>query len=92
MVNNSNNSPCSTTAAAAHPGNPQSANSDRQIEPLAVSIPEACRITSIKRSSLYRELAAGRIVAVKVGSRSLIPMESLRNWLKGLPREIYGAR
>lgn len=55
-------------------------------EPLAVSILEGCRIIGVKRSSIYREIAAGRIRAVKAGKRTLLPMASLRAWLASLPQ------
>jgi len=63
--------------ATCNPGNSQ--------EPLAVSILEGCRIIGVKRSSIYREIAAGRIRALKAGKRTLLPMESLRAWLAALP-------
>lgn len=54
-------------------------------DPIAVTIREACRITGLARSSVYREIAAGRIRAVKAGKRTLLPMSSLRKWLAELP-------
>ena len=47
-------------------------------EPLAVRIPEACRISGIGRSKLYELIGAGQIDIVKVGAITLIPMDSLR--------------
>lgn len=47
-------------------------------EPLAVRIPEACRLTGIGRSKLYELIADGSIEIVKIGSMTLIPFESLR--------------
>lgn len=46
--------------------------------PLAVSIPEARRLTGFGRSTLHRLIDAGRLARVKVRGRTLIPYESLR--------------
>jgi len=53
--------------------------------PLAVSIPEAIRLTGISRSSLYREIEAGRLRSCKAGKRRLIPTTALSEWLAALP-------
>ena len=58
------------------------------IEPLAVSIPEGCRMIGLKRSSMYREVNDGRIKAVKARGRTLLPVASLRAWLAALPHSI----
>ena len=42
-------------------------------------------ILSISRSKLYEELAAGRLKALKAGSRTLIPVASINAWLNNLP-------
>lgn len=55
-------------------------------EPLAVTIPEGCRLIGVKRSTVYREIAAGRITALKAGKRTLLPVASLRAWLASLPQ------
>lgn len=60
----------------------------QNIEPITVGIPDACRITGLARSSIYREIAAGRIKAVKAGKRTLLPMDSLRAWLASLPQSV----
>ena len=36
--------------------------------PLAVRVPEACRLTGIGRSKLYELIAAGELPIIKVGS------------------------
>ena len=53
--------------------------------PLAVGIPEACKITSLSRSRLYSELREGRLKARKSGRRTLIAMIELTRWLASLP-------
>ena len=55
------------------------------LEPIAVPIPQACLISGLSRSGLYRELAAGKVRAVKAGTRTLVLMDSLRQHVAGLP-------
>jgi hypothetical protein len=54
-------------------------------EPIAISVGEACRISGLSRSELYRRLANRQIDAVKSGVRTLIVMESLRRHIASLP-------
>ncbi|XHS02413.1 hypothetical protein ACFB49_40240 [Sphingomonas sp. DBB INV C78] len=48
------------------------------MDPVTVRIPEACRLTGIGRSKLYELIQAGEIPIVKIGSMTLVPVESLR--------------
>jgi len=59
-------------------------DSSSRLEPLAVDIPEACRLTGLGRSKLYELLSAGEIPSVKVGKRRVVPVASLRQWLAKL--------
>jgi excisionase family DNA binding protein len=52
------------------------------IEPLAVRIPEACRMIGIGRSKLYELIADGTIEVVKIGSATVIPVSQLKALLK----------
>lgn len=51
--------------------------------PLAYSIKEASRATSLGRTRIYQLIAAGRLEAIKIGSRTLIPAHALRKLLEG---------
>jgi len=51
---------------------------------LSYTIEEASKITSLCRTRIYEELNQGRLHAVKVGRRTLIPRESLQKWLSSL--------
>ena len=44
---------------------------------LAYSIREAAEASSLGRTTLYNHIAAGRLRAVRVGGRTIIPAESL---------------
>ena len=49
---------------------------------IAVSPNEAARLCSIGRTTLYAALSSGDLKSVKIGTRRLITLEALRNWLK----------
>lgn len=52
-----------------------------QTRPLAVRVPEACRLSGIGRSKLYELIKAGELRTVKVGAITLIPLTSLERLL-----------
>jgi len=51
--------------------------------PLAYSIKEATRATSLGRTRLYQLIAAGRLEVVRIGKRTLIPAHALHKLLEG---------
>ena len=53
--------------------------------PLAYTVPDACRAAGLGRTTLYELIAAGRVRAMKAGSRTLVEAESLRRYLASLP-------
>lgn len=53
------------------------------LEPLAYSISEACRVSSLGRTRLYQLIAEGRLEVRKIGKRTLIPAASLRALIEG---------
>jgi len=62
------------------PAPPPPASTDTQ--PLTVRIPIAMRMTGIGRSKLYQLIKAREIETVKIGSSTLIPVESLRQLIE----------
>ena len=50
---------------------------------LAYSIAEAVKATSLGKTTIYSHLAAGRLRAVRIGGRTIIPAEALRAFLAG---------
>ncbi|MEP0390752.1 MAG: helix-turn-helix domain-containing protein [Erythrobacter sp.] len=52
-------------------------------EPLAYSVADACRVSSIGRTRLYSLIKEGRLEARKIGKRTLIPAASLRALIDG---------
>jgi len=53
-----------------------------QIAPLRVDVIEAARIIGVSRRQLYRHVRAGKIDAVKDGSRTLFTMKELRAYIE----------
>jgi len=60
-------------------------------DPLLVSIADARTISGLSRSAIYRHMAAGKIHAVKGGSRTLIVLDSLVEYVRSLPRATFRA-
>lgn len=52
-------------------------------EPLAYSVTDACRLTSIGRTRLYALIAEGRLEVRKIGRRTVIPAASLHALIDG---------
>ena len=50
---------------------------------LVYTIREACLVSTFGRATLFKHITAGRLNAVRIGGRTLIPMESLHRLLRG---------
>ena len=48
---------------------------------IAVSPSEAARLCGIGRTTLYSALSSGKLRSVKIGTRRLITVEALHDWL-----------
>jgi len=48
------------------------------IDPLAVSIDDACRMIGVGRSAVYELINSGRIVSTKIGYRRVVSVASLK--------------
>jgi len=55
------------------------------IEPLADAVADAAARLGICRAKLYMEIAAGRLIARKVGRRTIIERTAQEAWLAALP-------
>jgi excisionase family DNA binding protein len=58
--------------------------------PLAITIPDAVRLSGCSRSALYIAMRRKEIVAIKAGRRTLIRFADLEAYLANLPT--YQAR
>jgi len=52
--------------------------------PISVRIPDACRLTGLSRSRLYELMKSGDVEFVKVGSSTLVIVESLRRFIDAM--------
>jgi excisionase family DNA binding protein len=50
----------------------------------AFSVEDFCKSYGVGKTTAYEEINSGRLVAVKVGRRTLIPEQSAAAWLKSL--------
>ncbi|MBN8850140.1 MAG: hypothetical protein BGO24_14360 [Sphingomonas sp. 67-36] len=48
---------------------------------ISVRVPDAVKLTGIKRTKLYELIRNGEIEIVKVGTATLIPIESLKKYI-----------
>ncbi len=53
--------------------------------PIAVTIPEAVKLSGISRSAIYLALKKQQLVARKAGRRTLIPFAELEAYVASLP-------
>ena len=60
-----------------------------KFEPITCPISGAQQMSGLSRASIYRLLVAEKIQAVKSGSRTLIVMASLRDYLASLPMATF---
>lgn len=51
----------------------------------AMSVPAFARWAGIGRTTAFNEIKAGRLIAVKVSSRTLVTMDEAHRWLSALP-------
>lgn len=54
--------------------------------PFLLSIPDTCRALGIGRTFTYRLIAEGKLTACKIGGRTVIEVESIRQLVATLPR------
>jgi hypothetical protein len=52
----------------------------------ARTIPDTQRVSGLGRTTIYKAIGAGKLVAVKAGNRTLVTDESLRSFLASLPK------
>lgn len=54
---------------------------EKQLEPLSVSTSEAARLLGVSRPTIYELMQNGGLPSFKVGSRTLLPVSGLREWV-----------
>ena len=53
-----------------------------KLEPLAVSAPEAARLLGVSKPTVYQMMNREDFPGFKVGARTLISVEGLREWIR----------
>ncbi|MDB7859601.1 helix-turn-helix domain-containing protein [Intestinimonas butyriciproducens] len=53
-----------------------------KLEPLAVSAPEAARLLGVSKPTLYELMGREDFPAFKLGRRTLISVDGLREWVR----------
>lgn len=56
--------------------------SNQQQPPIAVSPNEAARLAGVGRTTLYAALATGELKSLKIGTRRLIKVTAIHDWLE----------
>jgi excisionase family DNA binding protein len=82
MIRRTSNSKADSSQLGLPFGVSLSADKPQVIDPIAVRILEAVRLTGIGRSKLYELIASGDIETIKIGSCTLIPMASLHGLIE----------
>jgi excisionase family DNA binding protein len=52
------------------------------------TIAEACAVARIGRSTLYKHIRIRDLRAIKIGSRTCVPIDELYRWLKAMPSSV----
>ena len=58
---------------------------EQRSDQLGYSIHESAKLAGVGRSTIYEELASGRLRGRKLGRRTIITGADLREWLAALP-------
>lgn len=53
----------------------------QRMEPISIKVPEAVRVSGLSRSRIYELMKSGDLEFAKVGSSTLIIVESLRRFI-----------
>ena len=56
--------------------------------PAVYTIAEACAAARIGRSTLYKHIRVGDLRAIKIGSRTCVPVDELHRWLNAMPSSV----
>jgi excisionase family DNA binding protein len=68
------------------------AKQDKTEEPAMLSVAGACRRLGISKWMLYRQMKAGKLASVKVGSRRLIPLRAIAEFIRNLEAEAQASQ
>lgn len=60
------------------------------LEKIGYSVDEAGHVSSVGRTLIYQEIAAGNLRSIKVGRRTVIRAEDLKAWLDAKVKAQHG--
>jgi excisionase family DNA binding protein len=60
-----------------------------KLEPISIGILDTCMVTGLGERTVRRLLADGKLRAVKSGEKTLVLMESVREYVSSLPAAVY---
>lgn len=72
-------------AVPQRPGKPARLQGNATMTPIALTIPDAVKLSGLSRTSIYAALKRGDLTALKAGRRTLIPHAELDAFLAALP-------
>ncbi|WP_373505992.1 helix-turn-helix domain-containing protein [Aestuariivirga sp.] len=55
------------------------------IEPILISVEEACQLLNAGRTTFYQAVGSGRLKVRKLGRRTVVEMTELRRYVDTLP-------
>ena len=58
------------------------------VRPAVYTIAEACAVARIGRSTLYKHIRVGNLRAIKIGSRTSVPIDEFYRWLNAMPSSV----
>lgn len=59
-----------------------STNSSPATDRLALSIQDCTVLTGLSRTTIYQEIASGRLATIRIGRRRLVMPEAIHLWLR----------
>jgi excisionase family DNA binding protein len=62
--------------------------STNRTTPAVYTVAEACAVARIGRSTLYKYIRIGDLRAIKIGSRTCVPIDELYRWLNAMPSSV----
>ena len=63
------------------------ARQQKSDEPAMLSVPEACKRLGFSEWMLYQQINTGKLASVKVGSRRLIPLRAITEFIQNLEEQ-----
>jgi excisionase family DNA binding protein len=73
-------------AGGADRGTDVTCGAERDLPPLSYSIKEVCRLTGLGKTTIYKQIKKGALIAGKVDGRTIVTHENLMRFLRNCER------